>query len=140
MKKPKFLALFGAAAVLLPTVFSTAAIAQTTADNEYLSNLYSFLQGKDEVTYAMATSALTPAENVWAAQMFCQTFSAGVSPSDAFSIYTSSAVEQAAARGVGLTDEMAYAVGLYGGAVMNIGSAYYCPQYQSQVQQALQAL
>lgn len=140
MKKPNFFALLGAVAVVFPTVFSAGAIAQNAPNDEYLNNLYSFLQSQDEMTYAMATSAMTPEQSVWAAQMFCQTFSSGVSPSDAFAVYTSAAVQQAEAQGVGLTDEMAYAVGLYGGAVMNIGSAYYCPEYQSQVQQALQAL
>ena len=140
MKKRNFLALLGAAAVLLPTVLSTAASAQTSADNDYLNNLYSFLQGQDETTYMMATSAMTPAESVWAAQMFCQTFSSGMAPSDVFAVYTSSAIQQAESQGVSLTDEMAYSVGLYGGAVMNIGAAHYCPEYQPQVQQALQAL
>ena len=140
MKKPNILALLGAAAILLPTALSSAASAQSSNDNDYLNNLYSFLQGQDEMTYAMATSAMTPDESVWAAQMFCQTFSAGVSPSDAFAVYTSAAVQQAEDQGLALTDEMAYAVGLYGGAVMNVGSAHYCPQYQPQVQQALQAL
>ena len=140
MKKRNFLALLGAAAVLLPTALSTAASAQTDADNDYLNNLYSFLQGQDETTYMMATSAMTPAESVWAAQMFCQTFSSGIAPSDVFAVYTSSAIQQAESQGVALTDEMAYSVGLYGGAVMNIGAAHYCPQYQPQVQQALQAL
>ena len=154
MKKRNFLALLGA--VLIPAAFSTAAIAQTStaqtpvaqtsgaqtssADDDYLNTLYGFLKEQDEATYAMATSAMTPAESVWAAQMFCQTFSSGAAPSDVFAVYTSSAIQQAETHGIALTDEMAYSVGLYGGAVMNIGSAYYCPEYQPQVQQALQAL
>ena len=140
MKKHRFLALLGVTAILLPTAFSTAATAQTDAENSYLNNLYSFLQSQDETTYEMATSAMTPAQNVWAAQMFCQTFSAGMAPSEVFAVYTASAIQEAETQGVALTDEMAYSIGLYGGAVMNIGAAHYCPQYQPQVQQALQAL
>lgn len=140
MKKRNVLALLGAAAVLLPTALSTAASAQTSADNDYLNSLYSFLQSQDETTYMMATSAMTPAESVWAAQMFCQTFSAGAAPSEVFEVYTASALQQAETQGIAMSDEMAYSVGLYGGAVMNIGAAHYCPQYQPQVQQALQAL
>ena len=140
MKKRNFLALLGATAVLIPAAFSTAAAAQTDPNGDYLNNLFSFLQSQDATTYEMATSAMTPAQNVWAAQMFCQTFSAGIAPSEVFAIYTASAIQEAETRGVALTDEMAYSVGLYGGAVMNIGAAHYCPQYQPQVQQALQSL
>ena len=140
MKKFNVLALFGAAAFALPTVMSGGAIAQSSpSDSEYLNNLYDFLQGQDEVTYQMATTAMSAEDNIWAAQMFCQTFELGANPSDVFAVYTSAAVEEANARG-GMTDEMAYAIGLYGGAVMNVGAAHYCPQYQPQVQQALQAL
>ena len=92
------------------------------------------------MTYAMATQAMSAEQNVWAAQMFCQTFSAGVSPSDAYSAYTTTAISQASSYGENFTEEMAYAVGLYGGAVMNLGSSHYCPQYQSQVEQALRSL
>ena len=39
-----------------------------------------------------------------------------------------------------VTEEMAYAVGLYGGTVMNLGASHYCPEYQPDVQQALSSL
>ncbi|MGC1305805.1 MAG: DUF732 domain-containing protein [Phormidesmis sp.] len=137
MKGIKFSALLGATLLTM----STAATAQTTnADDDYLSDLHSFLEGQDTVTYTMATSVISPEQNVWAAQMFCQSFSSGVSPADAFGIYTSAALGEANAQNAVVTEEMAYAVGLYGGAVMNLGAAHYCPQYQSQVQQALQTL
>ncbi|MEL6779920.1 MAG: hypothetical protein AAFO06_22005 [Cyanobacteria bacterium J06597_16] len=137
MKGFKFSALLSAIAIALPT----AAIAQTApADQQYLDDLYGFLQSQDPMTYAMATQAMSAEQNVWAAQMFCQTFSAGVSPSDAYSAYTTTAISQASSYGEDFTEEMAYAVGLYGGAVMNLGSSHYCPQYQSQVEQALRSL
>lgn len=141
MKKRNILALLGTAAVLLPTAFSTAVSAQNSpADNDYLNNLYSFLQGQDEITYTMATSVLPAEYSVWAAQMFCQAFSTGAAPGELFEVYSDSALQQAEVQGTVLTDELAYSVGLYGGAVMNIGAAHYCPEYQPQVQQALQAL
>ncbi len=137
MKGLKLSALLGAIACILPT----AAIAQTTpADSAYLNDLYQFLEGEDTVTYTMATQAMSPEDSVWAAQMFCQTFSSGVAPSEAYSIYTNAAVGQASTYGANFNEEVAYAVGLYGGAVMNLGATHYCPQYQPQVEQALRAL
>jgi len=130
-------ALLGAVVCSLPM----AAIAQTNStDNAYLNDLYSFLQSEDSITYTMATQSMTPEDSVWAAQMFCETFASGVSPSDAYSVYTTAAIGQGEAYGEYFTEEIAYAVGLYGGAVMNLGAAHYCPQYQPQVQQALRAL
>ena len=122
--------------------YTTPAIAQSSdsTDNAFLTQLYDLLESKDAVTHAMATQSMSAEDSIWAAQMFCRTFESGVSPSDAFTAYTSSAMNQAAARGANMTEEMAFAVGLYGGAVMNVGSAHYCPQYHSQVEQAFQAL
>ncbi|MEM6599240.1 MAG: hypothetical protein AAF635_13950 [Cyanobacteria bacterium P01_C01_bin.69] len=162
MKGFQFSALLGAIALSLPTVaisdttFPAAALAQTSleptalaqsaatqrsaVDNTYLSELYTFLASQDTITHAMATEAMSPEDSVWAAQMFCRTFEAGVSPEDAFSVYTSSAISQATSQGVELTEEMAYAVGLYGGAVMNIGAAHYCSEYQAEVEAALQSM
>lgn len=137
MKGLKFSALLGAIACIFPT----AAIAQTSpADSAYLDDLYRFLEGKDAITYTMATQAMSPEDSVWAAQMFCQTFSSGVAPSEAYSVYTNAAIGQASTHGTNFNEEVAYAVGLYGGAVMNLGATHYCPQYQPQVEQALLAL
>ena len=134
MKRFKWSALFSALAISFPT----AAVAQTTsADQAYLDDLYSFLENQDSITYTMATRGMSAEQNIWAAQMFCQTLSSGVEPIDAYSAYTSAAVAQASSLGTTLTDEMAYAVGLYGGAVMNLGAFHYCPQFQPQVSQAL---
>lgn len=137
MKGFKLSALLGAIACILPT----AAIAQTTpSDSAYLDDLYSYLEGADSITYTMATQAMSPEDSVWAAQMFCQTFDSGVAPADAYSVYTNAAVGQASTYGSNFTEEVAYAVGLYGEAVMNLGSTHYCPQYKAQVEQALSAL
>ena len=145
MKGLTFSALLG---VLSLSMSATALVAapvaaqstQSSSDSVYLNQLYRFLQSEDPITHAMATQAMSPEDSVWAAQMFCRTFAAGVSPADAFSLYTSSAISEATSQGVHLTEEMAYAVGLYGGAVMNLGSAHYCPQYQPDVEQALQSM
>lgn len=145
MKGFKFSGLLGALAIAFPTavsgLFGASAIAQTTPnDQAYLDDLHSFLQSQDAITYTMATQAMTPEQNVWAAQMFCQSFASGVSPTDAYTVYTSAALNQASAYGQSFTEEMAYAVGLYGGTVMNLGASYYCPEYQPEVAQALQSL
>lgn len=121
--------------------FPVAAIAQTNStDSAYLNDLYSFLQSEDTITYTMATQSMSPADSVWAAQMFCDTFSSGVDPADAYAVYTSAAIGQGETYGAHFTEEIAYAIGLYGGAVMNLGAAHYCPQHQQKVQQALNAL
>ena len=88
----------------------------------------------------MATQSMSAEDNIRAAQMFCRIFDSGVSPAEAFSVYTTSAINQAASLGADITEEMAHAVGVYGGAVMSIGATHYCPQHQSQVQQALEPL
>lgn len=128
-------------ALLLSHPAPAAAQNNSTAatDSAYLTELYSFLESRDAITHAMATQSMSAEDSVWAAQMFCRTFESGISPTDAFTAYTSSAMNQAIERGANLTDEMAFAVGLYGGAVMNVGSAFYCPQHQPQVEQAFQA-
>ncbi len=137
MKRLKLSALIGAIACLLPT----AALAQTNAaDNAYLNDLYRFLEREDAVTYKMATQAMSPEDSVWAARMFCQTFASGASPADVYSAYTDAAISEAATYGSYLTEDVAYSIGLYGGAVMNLGSAHYCPYYQPKVEQALRAL
>jgi hypothetical protein len=138
MKGIKLAALIGAIACMIPT----ASLAQTTAtDSAYLNDLYSFLESEDETTYILATQGISPENNVWAAQMFCETFASGVSPADAYSTYTTATMSQISSYGGEyLTEDIAYAIGLYGGVVMNLGTAYYCPQYQPQVQQALRSL
>jgi len=122
-----------------PAAAQNADSPDSSIDSAYLTQLYSFLESQDAVTHAMATQSMSAEDNVWAAQMFCRTFESGVSPADAFTAYTTSAMNQAIARGANMTEEMAFSVGLYGGAVMNIGSTHYCPQYQPQVEQALQS-
>lgn len=129
----------GTTLLLLHTTPTAAQSNQSATDSAYLTELYSFLESRDAATHTMATQSMSAEDSVWAAQMFCRTFESGVNPADAFIAYTSSAINQAVARGANMTEEMAFAVGLYGGAVMNVGSAYYCPQYQPQVEQTFQS-
>ncbi|MEO1634126.1 MAG: hypothetical protein AAFS04_03475 [Cyanobacteria bacterium J06631_9] len=130
-------ALLGVAAVSVPT----AAIAQyTSQDQQYLTDLYNFLQSQDELTYALAADEMGHEGNIWVAQSFCSEFENGVSPEDVYSIFTSAALSQLQAPSAQAYEEIAYSIGLYGGSVMNLGSAYYCPQYQPQVEQALRSL
>ena len=135
----KFLALsalLGTAILSVPT----AARAQSASDDSaYLNDLYSFLRSQDSLTYQIAAQELGGEYNVWAAQMFCQTLAAGVSPEQAFSAFSNAAMAEAANYG-SVPDEVNYAIGLYGGTVMNLGAAYYCPQYQLRVEQALRSL
>lgn len=137
MKRLKITALVGAIACLLPTV----ALAQSNnADSAYINDLFSFLKREDAMTYNMASKAMSPEDSVWAARMFCQAFSSGASPANVYSAYTEAAIGEAATYGEAFNEEVAYSIGLYGGAVMNLGSAHYCPQYQPQVEQALRSL
>lgn len=63
-----------------------------------------------------------------------------MSPAEAYSAYTTAAMNHASTYGEYFTEEAAYAICLYGRAVMNLGAAHYCPQYQPQVEQALRSL
>jgi hypothetical protein len=137
MKGLKLSAVCFAAACLLPTAVKAQV---SSADSAYLDDLFRFLASQDSVTHSLATQAMAPEDSVWAAQMFCQTFDSGVSPADAYSLYTNAALTQGEAMSAEFSEEIAYSVGLYGGAVMNLGAAHYCPQYQQQVQQALSSL
>ncbi|NJM98187.1 MAG: DUF732 domain-containing protein [Phormidesmis sp. RL_2_1] len=119
---------------------ATAALGQTNStDSEYLSGLYGFLRSQDAITYTLATREMTDEQNIWAAQSFCQAFASGVSPADVYSVFTSAAFSEASNQGTAITEEIAYAIGLYGGSVMTLGATHYCPQYQPQVQQALRS-
>lgn len=137
-------ALLGTAILSMPT----AAFAQTSpADSAYLNDLYGFLQSQDDLAYTMAAEHMGAEYNIWAAQTFCEAFTSGVSPENAFAAYAdaamSEAATQAAAYGMDLSDEVGYEVGyivgLYGASVMNLGAAHYCPQYQPQVEQLLRS-
>lgn len=141
MKGSKLSALLGAIACALPT----AAIAQTSsADDAYLNDLYSFLQSEDTIPYTIAyvtaTQFMTPEDSILVAQTFCQTFASGVSPAAAYSVYIDAAISGASSYGEYFTEDVAYAIGLYSGAMMDLGAAYYCPEYQPQVEEALRSL
>ena len=144
MKNLPFSALLSLTAGLVTLTMPLAANAfgqvSPSTDSNYINHLYRFLRSQDDMTYVMATESMSETDSIQAAQMFCNTFESGVDPADAFSAYTTGAIRQATSMGATMTEEMAYAVGLYGGAVMNLGTAYYCPEYQSQVEQALQSL
>ena len=130
-------ALLGVAAVSMPT----EAIAQyTSQDQQYLNDLYSFLQSQDELTYALAADEMGHEGYIWVAQSFCNEFENGVSPGDVYSIFTSAALSQVQAPNTQAYEEIAYSIGLYGGSVMNLRSANYCPAYQPQVEQTLRSL
>lgn len=117
-----------------------ATIQNSQTDAAYLDQLYTFLRSQDTNTYEMATQSISEGDSIDAAQMFCRSFEAGVSPAAAFSAYTTSTIEQATSHGADVTEEMAYSVGLYGGAVMSLGTTYYCPSYKAQVREALTSL
>lgn len=134
-------ALLGTAILSMPT----AAFAQTfSTDSAYLNDLYGFLQSQNDLAYTMATEYMDADYNIWAAQTFCEAFASGVSPENAFAAYADAAMSeaaiQAATQGIDLPYEVGFTVGFYGGAVMMLGSAYYCPEYQPQVEQALRSL
>ncbi|MEO1592697.1 MAG: hypothetical protein AAFU71_15590 [Cyanobacteria bacterium J06632_22] len=125
------------AAVVL--VSGSSAQAQST-DQYFINDLYNFLGSQDAVAYEVASQYLGPEVNVYLAQSFCQAFRDGVSPGDAFSYFTTYSLSEANNRGYPVGDDEAYVLGLYTGSVMNLGAAYYCPEYQGQVQQALNAM
>ncbi|PZO56337.1 MAG: hypothetical protein DCF15_08925 [Phormidesmis priestleyi] len=48
----------------------------------------------------------------------------GDRPADVYSVFTSAALNEVSNQGTQVTDEIAYAVGLYGIGVMKLGAAY----------------
>lgn len=146
MRTPKLFASIGTAAAALPLLLSTAALAnlpqETLAqsspiDGQYLDSLYSFLESSDDLAHEMAITEFSPADHISTAQAFCQVFEMGTTPTEAITAYFYGVIEEAEKQGLSDSEEVGYAAGLYGGAVMNIGSAYYCPEFQNQVKQAL---
>ena len=122
------------------SVMAPTASAQSSADQNYLNDLYSFLYEQDTLAYNAATQHLGNAVNIQIALDMCQAYRQGVQPADAFSFVTTYAMSEAANRGANLDGQGSYSLGLYVGTVMNLGSAYYCPEYQPNVVQALQSM
>ena len=129
-------ALLGTFALAAPT----AAVAQTEAvDRAFLDSLYSFLQGQDDLAYQVAVSQVGDASNVWLAQGICIDFENGLNPADGYDIMVNAALSQLQGLSGEAYEQASYSVALYGGTMMNLGAAYYCPQYQPAVEQALRA-
>ncbi|MEL7331937.1 MAG: hypothetical protein AAFN12_06785 [Cyanobacteria bacterium J06560_2] len=145
MRNSKFAGLrnrFRLAAVLSVLALSvpTAVSAQTeTVDRDFLNSFYTFLQGQDDFSYQLATGWMGDETNVWLAKGVCLDFDRGLSPAEGYDLFVSAARTQMQGLTQQEYDRAAYAVDLYGGALMNLGSAYYCPQYQPQVEAALRS-
>lgn len=119
----------------------TAAIAQTEAvDRAFLDGLYSFLQSQDDLAYQVAVSQVGDASNIWLAQGICIDFENGLSPADGYDLMVTAALSQLQGLSGPAYEQASYSVALYGGSMMNLGAAYYCPQYQPAVEQALLSL
>ena len=128
--------LLGAFALAAPT----AAVAQTeSVDRAFLNSLYSFLQEQDNLAYQVAVSQVGDDSNVWLAQGICIDFQNGLSPADGYDMMVNAALSQLQGLSGPAYEQASYSVALYGGTMMNLGSAYYCPQYQPAVEQALRA-
>ncbi len=130
----------GAVLTATAVLGSGSSAAAQSIDQSFVNDLYSFLGSQDDVAYTVASQYLGADANVYLAQAFCQAFREGVSPGDAFSYFTTYAMSEAVNNGYPVGDNEAYVLGLYAGSVMNLGSAYYCPEYQGTVQQALNAM
>ena len=121
-------------------VAPTAALAQTEAvDRAFLDSLYGFLQGQDNLAY-IAAGQVGDASNVWLAQGICIDFENGLNPTDGYNIMIDTALSQLQGLSDEAYEEASYSMALYGGSMMNLGAAYYCPQYQPAVEQALRSL
>mgnify|MGYP001793336959 CR=1 FL=1 len=121
----------------------TAALAQVqidATDRNFLNDLYTFLQGQDEMSYQLAAGIIGDETNVWLAKGVCLDFDRGLSPADGYDLFVTAARSQMHTIPLEQQAQAAYSVDLYGGSLMNLGSAYYCPQYQPQVEAALRAL
>lgn len=129
----KVLPLLGAMALSTPT----AALAQTNAnDQNFLNDMYSFLHGQDDLAHELA-NWMGDEMNVYVAQSLCQEFASGRSAQSLYAEFNAGVISTMDAA---TYEQVDYATGLYIGSIMNLGSAYYCPEYQPQVVQALQSL
>lgn len=120
-----------------------AALAQVQIDandRNFLNDLYNFLQGQDEMAYQVAAGFVGDETNVWLAKGVCLDFDRGLSPADGYELFVAAARSQMHTIPQDQQAQAAYSVDLYGGSLMNLGAAYYCPQYQPQVEAALRAL
>ncbi len=130
----KVVSLLGAIALFSPT----EAIAQPGIDDQnFLSDLYSFLQSEDSLSHELAY-AMGDDMNMMIAQSVCQELSSGRSPQSLYAEFNAGVVNSVPDPEI--YNQIDYSTGLYIGSIMNLGSAYYCPQYQPRVVQALQSL
>jgi hypothetical protein len=126
------------------TVASTAltlsvapiAQAQVSADEGFLPYLYDFLAEEDQIAYIIASEYMGNEGNVGIAQTLCERYSEGVSPFDVYDVLYDSVQENTPSFVTNSPSSMS----LYVGTLMFFGSAYYCPQYQSNVEQLINSL
>ncbi|MEL6492187.1 MAG: hypothetical protein AAFV85_13285 [Cyanobacteria bacterium J06634_6] len=118
----------------------TAATAQiTSTDQDFLNSLYSFLQSQDDLAYQTA-GYIGDETNVWLAQGMCMDFRRGLDPAEGYNLLMAAAQNQMHTVPQEMQAQASYSVGLYGGSLMNLGAAYYCPDYQPGVEAALRSL
>lgn len=134
------LALLGAVVVFSPT----AASAQTNhTDVNFLGDLYSFLESQNDLAHYIATSMEVSSisrVNAEGAQEVCDSLASGMSAQNIYNVFMSETLYDRRGTDIHTYEEIEYAVGLYFGSVMNLGSAYYCPNYHADVVQALRVL
>ena len=121
----------------------TAALAQVqidAADRNFLNDLYSFLQGQDAMAYQVAAGFVGDETNVWLAKGICLDFDRGLSPADGYALFVAAARSQMQNIPQQQYDQSAYSVDLYGGALMNLGAAYYFPKWRPPVYTALPSM
>ena len=112
----------------------------TQSDQDFLNNLYSFLESQNGLAYQVAAGHIGDEANVWLAQGICMELRRGMDPAEGYNTLVTSAQSQMQSVPTDVYDQASYAVGLYGGSLMNLGAAYYCPEYQPQVESALRSL
>lgn len=129
---------FPAVAMAIPT--STRLAQASTTDQNFLKDLYSFLHSQDAIAYHLATEAdvqenLIP--NIAFAQAICFDIANGIEAEENYNLVMSDISTMASGMDQLAREEILYSASLYFGTVMNLGSAYYCPEYQAEIVQFL---
>ncbi|MEM9947531.1 MAG: hypothetical protein AAF810_15955 [Cyanobacteria bacterium P01_D01_bin.36] len=130
------------APIALALFVPTTAIAQTSTDQNFESDLYSFLQSQNTLSHYMATGIEQQIgmSNPEIAQSLCYEMAAGHSVQGLHADFLTGVQMMRSSVNPADYEELKYAAELYFGSVINLGSAYYCPEYQAEVVEGLSNL
>lgn len=123
----------------------TTALAQTTeADESFLQALYSFLETHSAGAHRLAISyeEHEATSNITTAKAVCGYYANGLGFQDAWNDFNFvPALFEDGQRNIQASrEQVEFIAQLYFGSVANLGAAYYCPEFHTQVIDDLRAM